>query len=132
MLGVYVMAAAMLSTDKTLGPHYKVVYAICSRRDVPSFKKGFSLLGWRIQGGRAVRHPQTFNILMTSSGAIKPIKLASHIRLHIEMDVATGRVQFPSYLQRNLFGKVQPSYLDHVVDVKRALKNEQRYAPSSF
>lgn len=124
------MAGAMLCTDQDLGTHYKVVYAVCSRRDVPSFKEGLSLIGWRIQGGRETRHPQTFRILMTSSGAIKPIKLATHIRLHIELDVATGRVSLPSYLQRNLFRKVQPAYLEYVSNVAAILKSDRRYAPS--
>ncbi len=116
-----VTAVAMLVTLPD-GIGYKVAYSLCSRRDTPDFETGISHVGWRIKGDE--KHPFTFIIRLSKKGALKPQNLQMHIRLHIEMDIATGRVQVPRPLLRNLKRGTSGSTLFYIEDFGLRLQQE--------
>ena len=97
--GAEVVAGAMLVTTEN-GPAYQVTYSICSPRDVANFETGLSWVGWRIQPGEKHHHPHNFAIRMSRKGALRPQKLAALIRVHIEMDVVTGRISLSNRVTR--------------------------------
>jgi hypothetical protein len=107
-IGGYALAAgALLQTIKSTGTPegvdntriaYKVAFSICSHKDTPTKHAAKGYLGWRLMDEK--QHPYVFFINMSKSGAVIPERLAQLIRLHIELDIVTKRVQVPAKLQR--------------------------------
>lgn len=79
---------------------YDVAYTICSAKDRPSTRAVNGNVGWRLMEFPQKRHPYTFTINLSKSGALIPERLAQLIRLHIELDIVTKRVGVPTKLQR--------------------------------
>lgn len=99
-IGGYALSAGALLQTLHEGPQesiaYQVSYALCSHKDSPSKHVANGYIGWRLLEA----HPYTFKILLNKSGALIPERLSQLIRLHIELDVVSKRVQVPSRLQR--------------------------------
>jgi hypothetical protein len=103
----YLTAGALLKTIKANDESekdrvtYKVAYTFCSPKDTVSYRLACGNIGWRLMDDNN-NHPYTFYILLTQSGAIIPERLAQLIRLHIEMDAVSKRVEVPAKVQRYL------------------------------
>lgn len=135
-VGGYALAAgAMLHTVRSAehpeDTHiaYKVAYTLCSKKDRPSVRAAKGYVGCRLAAEES-HHPYTFLINMSKSGAIIPERLAQLIRLHIELDIVSKRVQVPAKLQRcmlNSSGSVI-STLMAVEDIPKTSRKRMRSA----
>jgi hypothetical protein len=120
--GAPVTAAAMLVTlpkepgDLKSPTAYRFAYAICSVRDYADLREGLSLVGWRIQVRDEPDHPYTFQINLSSGGALNPTTLCAFARIHIEMDILAKRVRVPQRLYRAC---VAGSFSSHMRRVER-------------
>ena len=89
--GTYVAAAA-----HNVKGGYDVGYSVCSLKEgIVSPTKGIALAIDRLVTD--VQHPQRFYLGVSSKGGISQDWMAALIRVHIEMDVVSGRVKFPAW-----------------------------------
>jgi len=86
-----VTAVAMLVSAPKRG--YQVAYTIMSPKDTYKLTTALGNVGWRMKTAlKTESHPFKFHIQLAGRGSIKPQKLASLIRLRIELDTLTGNV----------------------------------------
>lgn len=105
-IGGYALAAGALlhtvwTTENADTIVYRVAYTLCSPRDKPTMRVANGYIGWRIMNDEKP-HQYKFTINLSKSGALLPERLAQLIRLHVEMDIVTKRVQVPARLQRSM------------------------------
>lgn len=122
-----ITAGAMLKTQ-TEGERtqivYCVAYSICSPKDQPSKKSAKGYIGERLREG----HPYVFHIQLAQSGAIIPERLAQLIRLHIELDIVSKRVQVPAKIQREVLRGNGKSTLSPEKSIKKTSEKRLRSA----
>lgn len=116
--GVPVTAGAMLKTTESGHISYRFAYALCSHKDSCEFRTGLSLVGWRIFN----EHPYTFSILLSKKGALKPDTLAAHVRIHIEMDMLSRRVNVTERMHRAAVSGMYSSHMGHIIDLPQRLR----------
>jgi len=101
IFGYPVIAGALLCTGAERSVYYAVTYAICSPRDIFSFREGCDRVGMRFLEVVQGNAPQySFEIKLSKRGALSPVRLAMLINAHIVMDVVTHRVRFPERMER--------------------------------